>query len=61
MNYAVQVWNSLFCLPLHKQVPHETTAAYMCVKKMQKTNITTCSYNKGLDLQHVPIFLTGMF
>jgi len=61
MNYAVQVLNFLFCVPLHKQIPHEATTACVYVKKMKTKNIRMCSYNQGLDLQHVPILLTGMF
>lgn len=59
MSYAVQVWSSVFLVFI--QSPHETTAAYVYVKKMQKTNVSMHSNHKGLDLHHVPIFLTGIF
>lgn len=59
MSYAVQVWSSVFLFFI--QSPHETTAAYVYVKKMQKTNVSMHSNHKGLDLHHVPVFLTGIF
>lgn len=59
MSYAVQVWSSVLLAFI--QSPHEITAAFGHLKKMQKTNVSMHSNNKGLDLHHVPIFLTGIF
>lgn len=59
MSYAVQVWSCVLLVFI--QTPHEITAAYAYVKKMPKTNVSRHSNNKGLDLHHVPIFLTGTF
>lgn len=59
MSYAVQMWSSV--LLAFTQSPHKQLQAYVYVKKMQKTNISMHSNNHGLDLHHVPIFLTGIF
>lgn len=59
MSFAVQVWSSVFLVFIQSR--HETTAAYVYVKKMQKTNVSMHSNHKGLDLHYVPVILAGIF
>lgn len=59
MSFAVQVWSSVFLVFIQSR--HETTAAYVYVKKMQKTNVSMHSNHKGLVLHYVPVILAGIF